>query len=167
MLTSVTFGAGYESWTRFCSLEGSRWAVQLIPLKSRSAENWTLYLSVPNRAFYRWTTLRVTTLSKIEGWPERESNPHTLLGYSILSAARLPVPPPGLYFFIFLPLCVGCKLWQFGQSICRFSSLLSLLFPLMWSNSNGIRPSADFSAHLHFSHFSSLSFALNNLFFSL
>ena len=43
--------------------------------------------------------------------------------------------------FWFRPRCVGCRLWQFGQRILRFSKRLSCRSPLIWSSSRGKRPS--------------------------
>ena len=59
----------------------------------------------------------------------------------------------GPYFFLFLPLCIGSKLWQLGQSIRKLLILLSRLSPFIWSSSKGSRPSLLFLFHPHFSHF--------------
>lgn len=68
---------------------------------------------------------------------------------------------------LFLPRCVGCRLWQLGQRIRRLLSLLSVRSPFMWSNSIGIRPSSERSAHLHSSHRADLNPSAINRFLSL
>src|SRR3989338_649151 len=86
-------------------------------------------------------------------------------GYIILSDARKPIPPSRRP--LFLPRCVGVRLWQFGHSTRKFSNRLSCRLPLMWSSSRGRNPSLVYSAHPHFSHCFSLIPSAKSLFFNL
>jgi len=55
---------------------------------------------------------------------------------------------------MFLPFHESVRAWQFGQSICKLSKLLFVLFPSLWWISRGI----DSSRHLSREHISHLWF---------